>query len=293
MGNNLYDRQVTAKLPQLQNSEYFRHDPIFGEYIDSLIGNPQILPLILERSLRGKKVIKIADFGCAPKKEGSSNLVFLKSILTTLFPDKRFEFFGYDIDFRGRYPNFDSDGNFVGWEEAYLFDGEGTASYKEDTYYNANDPSFNIIPRQEDSKLLNTFDTSHNQYDIVINSMFYSVYEMNGEPEESLDIMRGNLLDIRNPEGVLFLNTCDDCFKIFPSPERESLPEVIPFISSLDNIGNKIDEILTGGAYCKGLYNQSYKPSKEEKGKGQKGYLSGAQIGNKGLDIPGQAFRGL
>ncbi|MBM2834468.1 MAG: hypothetical protein HW406_1629 [Candidatus Brocadiaceae bacterium] len=94
--------------------------------------------------------------------------------------------------------------------------------------------------------------------------MFYSVLEMNGEPNESLDIMRDNLLGLRTPQGVVFLNTCDDCFKIFPAPDNSALPVVVPFISSIGNVEQKARELLIGGVWCKGAYHSGYEPSGEE-----------------------------
>ncbi len=267
-GNSLFNREIIANAPEFQKSQFFRHDPYFGEYVDALIGEAKPPELMPQADLSGKDVIKIADFACAPKKDGGSSILFLKAILQKLFPDKQFEFFGYDIDFPGRYPKFNEDGNFKGWQEGYVFDGEGVAHHDGSTYYNAaQNPQFNLVPQRKESGFVNTFDVSHNRYDVIINSMFYSVLEMNGEPEESLDIMRNNLLSLRTPQGVVFLNTCDDCFKIFPAQSDDALPVVIPFISSISNIEQKIKELLVGGKYCKGVYDASYEPSAEERKK--------------------------
>ena len=263
-GNNLYAR-LPLELPQLIGSRFYQHDPVFGEDIDSLIGRPQKEPLFLKGDLKKKDAIRIADFACAPKKGGSGDLLFLKDVLGTLFPDKKFEFFGYDVDFRERYPVFTETGEFVGWDSGYIFEGEGIVTLKGDTYYNANNPAFNIVPQRKNSSYVNTFDISHNRYDIIINSMFYSLFEMNIEPRESLDIILQNQLALRSPGGVLFLNTCDDCFKIFPFPQATALPQVIPFISSLENIRQKINEILIGGKYCNGVYDLPYSPAPEER----------------------------
>ncbi|MBI4232022.1 hypothetical protein HY605_02215, partial [Candidatus Peregrinibacteria bacterium] len=182
-----------------------------------------------------------------------------------LFPHKHFEFFGYDIDFHDRYPRFDENGNFKGWQEGYAFDREGVAHHNGVTYYNASmNPQFNPIPQRRDQRFVNTFDTSQRIYDVIINSMFYSVFQMNGEPEESLDRMRENLLSLRNPSGVVFLNTCDDCFKIFPAPNSEPLPVVVPFICSIANIEQKVNELLSGGNYCGGVYGFGSERSKNE-----------------------------
>lgn len=219
-GNGLFDRRIVTNVPEFQESQFFRHDPYFGVYVDGLIGKPTPPEIMLSADLGYKDVIKIADFACAPKKEGSS-ILFLKRILPKLFPNKRFEFYGYDIDFQDRYPHFDENGNFNGWQEGYLFDEEGVAQYNGATYYNnaAQNPQFNLVPQRGNNGFANTFDVSHNRYDVIINSMFYSVLEMNREPEESLSIMRDNLVSLRIQQGVVFLNTCDDCFKIFPGQE--------------------------------------------------------------------------
>jgi hypothetical protein len=217
-------------------------------------------------NLVSREVIKIADFACAPKKDGGSSILFLKRILHGLFPSKRFEFYGYDIDFQNRYPQFDEDGNFNGWQEGYVFDKEGVAQYNGATYYNAAQNSqFNLVPQGNGNGFSDTFDASRNRYDIIINSMFYSVLEMNGEPEESLRIMRDTLLALRTQQGVVFLNTCDDCFKIFPAQGDNALPVVVPFISSMTNIEQKVAEVLMGGKYCNGIYGSDYEPSTEER----------------------------
>lgn len=268
-GNSLFDREISANAPEFQNSQFFRLDPYFGEYADSLVplvGEARPPELILETDLSRKGTIKIADFACAPKKEGGSSILFLKAVLPRLFPDKQFEFFGYDIDFQDKYPQFDEAGNFKGWQEGYVFDRDGVAHHNGSTYYNAaQNPQFNLVPGREGDIFANTFDVSHNRYDVIINSMFYSVLEMNGEPQESLDMMKDNHLRLRTSEGVVFLNTCDDCFKIFPAQSDDALPVVVPFISSASNMKQKVREVLTGGMYCKGVYNPHYEPSPDER----------------------------
>ncbi len=264
-GNSLFNRTLVAGVPEFQKSQFFRHDPYFGEYVDSLIGEANLSEFMSKGDLSRKDTIKIADFACTPKKDGGSSILFLKAVLPKLFPEKKFEFFGYDIDFQDRYPKFDEDGNFKGWEEGYVFNREWVAHHNGSTYYNAaQNPQFNLVPQRKGLKFVNTFDTSHNKYDLIINSMFYSVLEMNGEPKKSLDIMRKNLLSLRTPQGVAFLNTCDDCFKIFPVQTSEALPVVVPFISSVTNIEQKVREILIGGKYCNGVYSFDYEPVQEE-----------------------------
>ncbi|MBU1201757.1 MAG: hypothetical protein KJ583_07775 [Nanoarchaeota archaeon] len=265
-GNSLFDRRIVANAPKFQESQFFRHDPYFGTYVDTLVGEPGPPEMIPQTDLRTKDIIKIADFACAPKKDGCSSILFLEAVLPILFPNKKFEFFGYDIDFQERYPQFDGDGNFKGWQEGYSFDSRGVAHHNGLTYYNAaQNPQFNLVPQKKGGRFTNTFDVSHNKYDIIINSMFYSVLEMNGEPEESLRIMRENLLSLKSSQGVVFLNACDDCFKIFPAKSDDALPVVVPFISSMSNIEQKIGEILTGGKYCKGVYDVAYNPPTEER----------------------------
>jgi hypothetical protein len=265
-GNSLFDRRIVLDIPEFQESQFFRHDPYFGVYVDGLIGKPTPPEIMPATDLGSKEVIKIADFACASKKDGGSSILFLQKILPRLFPNKRFEFYGYDIDFQGRYPHFDEWGNFSGWQEGYLFDQEGVAQYNGSTYYNAaQNPKFDLVPQRRNNRYTNTFDKSHNRYDIIINSMFYSVLEMNGEPEESLSIMRDNLLSLRTQQGVVFLNTCDDCFKIFPAQDCDAMPVVVSFVSSMSNIEQKVAEVLMGGKYCNGVHGSDYEPSTEER----------------------------
>lgn len=289
-GNDLYDRQTVAGLPHFQNNTFYQRDPIFGEHIDELLGKADTVPLVLGNNLCTKPVVRIADFGCAPKRGGSSSLLFLKSILTRLFTDRQFEFYGYDIDFRPQYPVFSDDGTFTGWEDAYNFDRHGIARLNGDVYYNAQNPLFNIMPKRKKSQFVNTFNPFHNQYDIIVNSMFYAVFEMNGEPPESLAISLYNMLAMRSPDGILFLNTCDGCFKIFPAPDTEPHQNVIPFISTLDGVERKIANLLTGNVYCRGVYRNGHKPDAQDYTKIEKAVYRAHRLATSGITLLDRLF---
>lgn len=290
MDASIFSREIAEKLDELREGIYYSHDPMFGRYVDSLIGSPNAPISYVNAGLCRKEVIKIADFACAPKRGGGSTILFLKKMLGKAFPEKHFQFFGYDIDFRERYPKFDAKGRFTEWEKGYIFDDGGIATLNGDIYYNANNPRFNIVPVRADSQFNNTFDKSHNSYDIIINSMFYSVFEMNGEPKESLDIMLNNLLSLRTSQGILFLNTCDDCFRIYPSPKANELDMIVPFISSLDNIKQKIRDILTGYKYCKGVFAQSGAPTQDDEKRVEEAMYKAHRLATRNLTFLDRLF---
>ncbi|HUW30538.1 MAG TPA: class I SAM-dependent methyltransferase [Planctomycetota bacterium] len=263
-GNPLFDRRFLAMLPKLTCSRFFRWDPAFGEEVDHLIGRPEGLGPVCPSPLRAKQTLRVADVGCAPKRNGSGTLLLLKDVLTSLFPDKRFEFFGYDIDYRQEYALF-GDNSGLSWEQGYLTDSTGVAEVGGAVYYDARNPRFNIRPQYDNGIFIDTFDRNYNRCDIIVNTMFYSVLEMNNEPPESLRVMLENLLAMRTAEGALFLNTCDDCVRVFPSPGDRALDAVIPFVPSSESIGSKIDDILTGGVYCTGMHDSTDPPGPEER----------------------------
>jgi len=290
MDMDIFGREIADNLDELRECIYYSHDPMFGRYVDDLIGLPHVPTFCVNMGLCRKDVIKIADFGCAPTKEGGSTILFLKNIFTKAFPNKHFQFFGYDIDFRERYPKFNGEGGFIGWETGYVFDEQGMATLNGDIYYNANNPRFNIVPVRADSRLENTFDRSHNTYDIIINSMFYSVFEMTGEPKESLDVMLNNILSLRSSQGILFLNTCDDCFRIYPSPTTHELGAVVPFISSLGNIQQKVRDILTGYKYCRGVFAQSGAPKPNDEKRVEEAIYKAHRLATRDLTFLDRLF---
>lgn len=265
VGLDLYDRTFLPSVTSCANSRFLQHDPSFGAYVDRLIGLPTQRQVRVPTDLPSRRTISIADFGCAPAKGGSGTLNFVKGVLGTLLPDRVFEFAGYDVNFRGEYPLFSEAGTLVGWEKGYEFDTRGTTQVHGVTYFNSRESAYNIVPKSEGRNFRNTFDVSHARYDIVLNSMFYSVHEMNGVSDRILEQMLQNMLAVTKPGGVLFLSTCDDCFKVFPAPATTPVREVLPFICSIDNVESKALELLVGGKYCKGCYSDSDSVTEESR----------------------------
>jgi len=182
----------------------------------------------------------------------------MRNAFQAILPHRDIWFHCYDIVYRDKYPRFNSDGKFLGWQRTYHFNRDGIAEFDGITYFDATrNPAFNIVPQNTGNRYHNTYDSGHVKYDIITCSMLYGVYEIQGYPQEVLACMLQNLLDSLADDGVLFLNTCDDCFKIFQPGQMTPLFPVIPFIVGPRNIPEKVRSLIDGNIYTQGLQPKS------------------------------------
>lgn len=244
-----FDRRIRDVAPM--HNRFSSYDPFFGENVDAMIGPTRSNACYpFETDFHKKKRIRIADFGCSPKRGGSPTLLFLKKTLCSIFPDKEISCVGYDIDFLQRYPHFDRKGKWQGWEKGYAPDSDGCCVVNGIEYRDATWPRHNIVPMLYGTKIIHTFVPADEPFDFVLNTMFYSVAQISGASQQTLAHMRKAQHDSLHPGGILFLNTCDDCYHIYPAACDTPLNTTIPFISTLQNITQKTSDLIDGSSYC-------------------------------------------
>jgi hypothetical protein len=232
-GRPVFDRQIISRLPfDYSACKQLLFDPFFGEQPATQVKESVF-------SFSDKTEVSLADFGCAPKKDGAPSIMWLKKQLEALFPEKRFLVDGYDIVYPERYPVIENDKWTGEWHNGYQFS-DDRATYNGITYFNAKNQTYDITK---------PLFAQVPKYDFVINAMFYWYIERYSLTAEALlSTMKKNMLNTLHDQGVLFLNTLGDKYDVFQRRSQLFVeqPFVIPQIVTPLSFHALVKHILYG-----------------------------------------------